>query len=150
MISKKPGKTDLRLYQFSTESLISFSPIRKRILQNLNIKLQSIEEIDPENNKLVIKTQSFLEVWDLKSEKLDQSIFLSDLLYAKYNRGMMIVFYQESNHLHVSIKDLCSPLHFSFNITGRILPYFCEIINKEIVICMINKKLLIINYAIPE
>ena len=62
IILKKPQKSQIFFYQIKVESLINFAPIRQKILKNLEVLTEMVEEVDGERKKVIIKTKDFLEI----------------------------------------------------------------------------------------
>ena len=150
MVIKRQTKPFVRFYQISTDSLVTFSPIRKRIMRNLNIQIDSIQLIDPIYKKIITKIQNRLEIWDLDSEKLENSFLLTNRFDAKYSSGMILLFYQENNELRIELHDHIRNLNFFVSLVGGILPYYCQIINDDLIIGMKNREMIKINYANSE
>lgn len=146
MIIKKQKSQLIRVYKVPTESLYELSPTRIRVFKNLQCTTLSIEELDAEYQKLVIRNQQQFEVWDLESQEKSYSMQIQSRFDVKYSRGMIILLYQDGQVLHIIVQDLNLNENYQLIIVGGIMPYFCEILGQNIVIGMNNREMQAFNY----
>lgn len=144
MLIKKPASPFMICYKLPTSSLVTFSPIRIKILQSLKALLGEIEEIDAEFLKISVKTSEFLEVWNLDTGEKDASVALLGRLDAKYNRGKLIALFQDGANLRVLINDLVKFSIFNLVVLNGIMPYFYEFLNEKLVLCMRNRGVMVL------
>ena len=147
MIVKKPRKPYLSYYKVPTETLVTVSPIRTKILIHLRVNLQMIDELNSEYKKIAIKTADTFEIWDLDSEQKEFCTSLVGKLDAKHSKGKAIVLFSVQGNLIVQVIELPSLITHSLAVLGETMPLFYEIVADRLVLIMKTHGVMAITYA---
>lgn len=118
----------------SIESLQSNYPIRIQVLENLSVTVSNIKEFNISCSKIVIETQSSIQIWDILSGQLYRSFPLHPLISYQYTNNFFVFWEPSKTETKLGILSLLNPNFIQFSLKTAQKIYFCRVVENVLVL----------------